>query len=707
MAEVRSGSFETTGYSDAYSPDHYVFSWSLSSQSIADNTSTITWSVVAAGGSTSGYYNTVRERYVTVNGVTKSASDAQVSYNGTTPFSGTSVIKHDNSGKGSFSASCGGAFEYGGSYNSTGSGSWTLPTIARSTSPTYSATTVEMGKSITITLNPATSSFKHKVAYAFGTLTEQTSGVSIGSGFSAAGNVTVTFTPPTSLGSQIPNVTSGVCKVTCSTYTSAGALVGSVTTNVTLTIPSYTPTVTGITLTGNSLLSSTYVQGKSTVTVAATVGTSYGAGTKSITTVIDGKSYSGLPFTTSTLTSGSKTAAITFVDTRDKSVTVTSSAITVYDYSLPNITDFTLARQSDGTTVIATVKGTIASVNSKNAKTIKVTLNGVTNTITSSSYTISATTTFTGISTDKTFAAKATFTDSYVSVERESTVPTVAVTMDFLSDGKGVALGKVAETTDLLDVAWSQRVRKNLTVDGTATVTGKLTAGSLSTSGSLSVGSLTASGALSSATLTTSGNATVGGTLGVTGATTLSKASTISDDVLGILTLKRNHASNGASIKFQNNTSVLGYIGMTGSANGGLKRWNATDTNTAYTFLDTGNLTNTIKDYITEEGGSGAWWYRKWNNGDMEVFGTLSQTPTSLNNGTNSITASLPVSFVDTSFVVNITPAKCGLMISAFGDCNSSNDKTHTVNSFVLSYKYNYSTAYTVNFNVTIVGKWK
>ena len=91
----------------------------------------------------------------------------------------------------------------------------------------------------------------------------------------------------------------------------------------------------------------------------------------------------------------------------------------------------------------------------------------------------------------------------------------------------------------------------------------------------------------------------------------------------------------------------------------------------------------------------------------MEVFGTVSQTPTSLNNGTNSITATLPVSFVDTSFVVNITPAKCGLMVSAFGDCNSSNDKTHTVNSFILSYKYNYSTAYTVNFNVTVVGKWK
>ena len=699
---VTSGSFATTGYSDAYSPDHYVFSWSLSSQSIVDNTSTISWSVVAAGGSTSGYYNTVRERYVTVNGVTKSASDAQVTYNGTTPFSGTSVIKHDSSGNGSFSASCGGAFEYGGSYNTTGSGTWTLPTIARSTTPTYSATSIEMGKSITITLNPATSSFKHKVSYAFGSLTEQNTGVSIGSGFSAAGNVTVTFTPPTSLGSQIPSATSGVCKVTCSTYTSTGTLVGSVTSNVTLTIPSYTPTVTGITLTGGSLLSSTYVQGKSTVTVNATVGTSYGATTKSITTVIDGKSYSGLPFTTSVLSSGSKTAQITFVDTRDKSVTVTSSAITVYEYSLPNITDFTLARQSDGTTVIATVKGSIASVNSKNAKTIKVTLNGVTNTITSSSYTISATTTFTGVSTDQTFTAKAVFTDSYVSIQRESTVPTVAVTMDFYKDGKGVAFGKVAETSDLLDVAWSQRVRKNLTVDGTVTSTGTLTAGSVSTGGSVSA-----------ASVTTTGNATVGGALSVAGATSLNKASTITDDVLGLLTLKRNHASNGSAIKFQNNTTVLGYIGMVGStANAELKRWD-TNSSVAYTVLDTGNLTNTIKDYVVETGTSGIWTYRKWNSGIAECWGIYSMSSACTLTWGSLYYSNTPCPRINYPFTFTSRPQETVFLrldtyaAWPYADSEGKGLNTTTQTAIYGFLRPSSMDSRTVRYEFTVIGRWK
>ena len=473
MAEVRSGSFATTGYSDAYSPDHYVFSWSLSSQSIVDNTSTITWSVVAAGGATSGYYNTVRERYVTVYGATKSASDAQLTYNGTTPFSGTTIITHDANGKGSFSASCGGAFEYGGSYNSTGSGSWDLPTIARATTPVLAATTITMGVAVNITLTPANSTFKHKLRYDFGSVSGSADGFSIGAEFTAQGNATVTFTPPTSLGGQIPNALSGTGKIVCYTYTSSGTHIGTTSVNITLNVPSYTPTITGVTLTGNNLLSDAYVQGKSSVTVNANVATQYGAKIKSITTVIDDKSYTELPFTTNLLSSGSKTAKITFVDSRDKSVTVESSAIQVYAYSLPNITEFTLARQSDGTTVIATVKGSISAINNKNAKTIKVTLNGVTNTITSSAYTINATTTFTNVSTDKTFSAKAIFTDSYVSVEREGNLPTVAVTMDFWKDGNGIAMGKVAEQGDLLDVAWNQRVRKNLTVDGTFTVGSK------------------------------------------------------------------------------------------------------------------------------------------------------------------------------------------------------------------------------------------
>ncbi len=474
MAEVRSGSFNTSGYSDAGWPDHYTFSWSLVSQSIVDNTSTISWSLKGAGGANDARYTNVKEKYVTVNGATQSNSTVQVTYNGTTPFSGTTVIKHSSNGKGSFSASAGGAFYSFGSYNSKGSGKWDLPTIARATPPTLSATSITANgsNSLTITIEPADTSFKHKIRYEFGGLVSQTAGISISGNaitadFTAQGNLTATFTPPAALCNQIPNATSGTCKLILYTYNSSGTHIGTKEANITLNVPDYTPTISDIALTGNNLLSGAYVQDKSTVTASIMASTLYGASVTSYSSVVDGKTYTGNQFTSSVLSNGSKTVSVTVTDSRGKTATKNSSAFTVYAYANPTITSFTLERQSDGTTVIATVKGTVSAVNNKNAKTITVTLNDVTNTLTSSIYTIDGTTIFKNVPTDSTLTATAKITDNYISVTKDAVLPTVEVTMDFHSSGKGIAFGKVAETEDLFDVNWHQRIRKNLQVDGT------------------------------------------------------------------------------------------------------------------------------------------------------------------------------------------------------------------------------------------------
>ena len=591
MAEVRSGSFTTSGYSDAYSPDHYVFSWSLSSQSIVDNTTTINWSVVAAGGATSGYYNTVRERYVTVYGVTKSASDAQVTYNGTTPFSGTTVIKHDANGKGSFSASCGGAFEYSGAYNSTGSGSWDLPTIARATTPVLAATTITMGSAVNITLTPANGTFKHKLRYDFGSVSGSADGFSVGAEYTAQGNTTVTFTPPTSLGSQIPNALSGTGKIVCYTYTSSGAHIGTTSVNITLNIPSYTPSITNVTLTGvpETLLNGAYVKGKSKASINFNYATQYGAGIKSIKTVIDGVEYTGIPVTTNVLSAGSKTAKITFIDTRDKSVTVESSAIQVYDYAIPNITEFSLARQSDGTTVIATIKGSISAINNKNTKTIKVTLNGVTNTVTSSAYTINATTTFTNVSTDQTFTGKAVFTDSYTSVERIATLPTIAVTMDFYKDGNGIAMGKVAEQGNLLDIAWDERIRKNLTVDGNIN--------------DVNIGTDTYIYGGARDNMTDEN--------WVENEPSFLGSYYQNNKWYNTLSIRhRNGVSDGDKygLQLRNILTQEDNLSWRQHVNGSWKDWR--------TFLDD----KIVADYVVDQGVSGEWNYTKWNNGKSEAW---------------------------------------------------------------------------------------
>ena len=351
----------------------------------------------------------------------------------------------------------------------------TLPAIPRATTPTLSATPYTMGTPLTITLTPGNKTFKHKILYDFGNLSSQTAGISSGSNFTPQGDTTVTFTPPVTLAEQIINANNGKCMIYCYTYTSDGTSIGTKSIEITLNVPAYTPNISNVTLTGNNLLSGIYVQTKSTITANASLNTYYGAGIKSIVAEIDGKTYTKLPFTSSVLSNGDKTVKITFTDTRGKSATYTSSVITVYPYSSPSITTFTLERQSDGTTVIATVKGSVSAVNDKNIQTITVKLNGVTNTLTSALYSISATTTFKNVPTDYTLTGTATIKDYYNQpATKDSILPTVEVTMDFYRDGKGVAFGKVAETTDLLEVAWNGKFKKNLEIEGTLTVGGKM-----------------------------------------------------------------------------------------------------------------------------------------------------------------------------------------------------------------------------------------
>ena len=601
MAEVRSGSFNTTGYSDPGYTDHYVFSWSLVSQSIANNTSTISWSVTGAGGTNSAYWTYVQEKYVTVNGVTQTNTTKVATYNGTVAFSGQSTIKHSSNGKGSFSASCGGAFYYYGSYNSTGSGSWDLPTIARATTPTLSATSVTMGSAVTINLAPADSSFKHKLSYSFGSLSYQATGLASGTGFTASGNVTVNFTPPTTLGSQIPNANSGDCYIKCDTYKSDGTHVGSTTKMITLSVPSYTPGAT-VALTGVNLLSSTYVQSKSSVKVSITAATSYGATIKSYSTVIDGKTYTTSSFTTSVLSSGTKTATTTITDSRGKTVTVNSASITVFAYSIPYVTSFSLARQTDGTTVIATLKGGFAAVNNKNAKTVKVTLNGVTNTVTTSAYTFDTTTTFTGVPTDNTLTGKLTLTDSYTTVTKDAVLPTVSVTMDFYKDGNGIAMGKVAEEGNLLDVVWNI---KNDTVPTLLGGLGKAIPADtdINTSTYINPGNYVCA---ANATATTLKNCP----------TTVAFKMRVSN----CLSVQRDVQSGGTAYPIREITDYNG------------QSWiqNVRKQNGAWVFYPWRLLLDSTNcpDYVVDSGTSGVWRYTKWNSGFAECFGyhTISGT---------------------------------------------------------------------------------
>ena len=121
-----SGSFNTTGYQGRY----LTFSWSVSSQSVANNTTTIYWTLKGAGNAQSNWYRAGNFKVV-INGSTVYSSSTRIQlYDGTLVASGNYTMTHDTAGNKTFSASAEAGI-YTVAVNCSGSGSFTLPQIAR------------------------------------------------------------------------------------------------------------------------------------------------------------------------------------------------------------------------------------------------------------------------------------------------------------------------------------------------------------------------------------------------------------------------------------------------------------------------------------------------------------------------------------------------------------------------------------------------
>ena len=561
--------------------------------------------------------------------------------------------------------------------NRTVSVTVTLDAILRATTPTLSATSVTMGESVTITLSPVNSTFKHKLRYNFVDAISWATGMSIGSDFSAAGNVTATFTPPTSLSSKIPNSNSATCSVICYTYLSDGTLIGTKSVDITLSVPSYNLTA-DITTIGNNLLNGEYVEGKSTLTANITVTTPnlYGATIKRYSSTIDGVNYLGANFTTNTFKKGSQILTTVITDTRGKQVTVTTpSSIVVREYFLPQITSFTIARRvGDESTVDATVDGTVASINNKNTKTITVTLGDDTKAIDSNGKT-----TFTDISTDKTFIAIATITDSYTSVSKDNVLPTVAVTMDFWRDGNGIAMGKVAEEGELLDVAW--RI-KNSSVPSLI--------GGLGTS-------IPSNSDLNTVSFINPGNY-------VCPSNAIAKTVTNTPTKYAFKMCVHNVTNAYADASNQWTYLVREITNYQG------ERWiqNVNKDTGSWVFSPWCLMMNTsnVKDYIIEQGTySDGWEYIKWANGRIELWADKSiEFPEPANMG-NYLWRSM-YNLDMSSKLKSIISGTCCVQYNGMLPTFSRHSTTLTMGEIVIATSKSF-TKFTTTVPIYIIGKWK
>lgn len=116
---------------------------------------------------------------------------------------------------------------WGGYVYPSGTVKHEITPIKRATTPTLSATSVQMGKAITITMNRVASAFTHTLKY---TINGTTKTIASGLGTS------YTWVVPKDLVQYIPNALSGKITITCETY-SGTTMVGSKDVSFTATIP--------------------------------------------------------------------------------------------------------------------------------------------------------------------------------------------------------------------------------------------------------------------------------------------------------------------------------------------------------------------------------------------------------------------------------------------------------------------------------------
>lgn len=128
---ANSGSFSTEAKTFDGITRYLTFAWEIASQSIDSNSTKISWTLKGAGGSSTTNWVWSAPFSLTINGTKVYSSNERIQlHNGTVVSSGTTTIPHNADGTKSFTASAEAAI-YAYAINSTGSGTFSLPTINR------------------------------------------------------------------------------------------------------------------------------------------------------------------------------------------------------------------------------------------------------------------------------------------------------------------------------------------------------------------------------------------------------------------------------------------------------------------------------------------------------------------------------------------------------------------------------------------------
>ena len=452
------------------------------SNNVSANNTTITWYFkVYRNDSYSSNYERATGNHVvvTMNGATvcdttecgtvRAPNGEASAY---TLASGTTVIGHNADGSKSFDFSATYTNSKSDSISPlTVSGTHICNTIPRASS--VSSTNYTLGSAGTISINRASTSFTHTLQYSFCNL-NGTIATNVGSSYS--------FTPPKSWGSQIPNSTSSWGTIICITY-SGGVEIGrshctfdvSVSSDM---VPSFSSL--GVTRDNGSVPSSwgIYVQGKSQakLTINGAAG-SYGSTVKGYSITGGGFSSGNSSFTTGYLGSGTITFSAYVTDSRGRKSATKTVSISVAAYSNPSISSVSTYRcdasgnKSDsGTYFRAFARLSFSSCSSKNAMTctVKYRRTNATSWTTAGTLTDNAAGVFGGggIGTEASYDVLYELKDAFATTTYQSYVSSAFFLMHFKRGGKGIAIGKTAETDNLLECTLPMKLSGEIMSNG-------------------------------------------------------------------------------------------------------------------------------------------------------------------------------------------------------------------------------------------------
>lgn len=471
-----SGSFLTSGYYSSSKGDTVClkFSWEITSQSTANNTTTISWKLTGYR-TASGYINAGGFK-VTIDGDTVysvSTDDRINLYNGTVVASGTKTLTHKSDGTRTFEAYAeGGIYYY--SVNCTGSDTFTLDAIARASS--VSASNGTLGTEQTLTVTQQSSSFTHTIQYTCG----DTSGTIV----TKSNETSIKWTPPLSLAQQNTTGTSVSIKLTITTYNGSTKVGNAKSTTFTASIPSSVAPTCAVAVTDPMGYKDTYgkfIKGLSKFKVVVTPTLAQASPIASYSTAANGSTYTDASFTTAALkSSGTLTVTATVKDQRGRSGSK-SVECSVYDYNAPSINSMSVARcdsagkaSSSGAYLRVKFSAEATSLDDQNGvkytiqykKSTETDYKSVELTDYASIYSVSDGMYIFAADTASSYNVILTVEDDFYSGDtaktKSATGPSISKLWSILAKGKGFAFGKIAELSGYFDVAWKSMFRDHI-----------------------------------------------------------------------------------------------------------------------------------------------------------------------------------------------------------------------------------------------------